>query len=589
MGRIAERILPDSTTTKYEFNQLGALTSLTHSNAGNILDQFKYSHDPAGNITQIEKHRTGINTDNGVFEYAYDPLNRLTQAIKPDGTTKQYNYDPLGNRTSSIYSNGNITTETRHSFNARNQLIKTTEGDIETAYTYDHRGNLTQVTENGQLKHAYTFDATNMMTAAHNPSKGDATYTYNGFRNRVAKLENYNANATAGATTPTIPDPTREIRYVLDMTLPYNNLLMTQGSHNQNFTWGNSLLSATGEDASNTFHYLQDHLGSPIRLLNNDRHGDTLSYDEFGVPDISTSTTQIQPFGFTGYQPDDISGLDYAQARFYTPALGRFTAEDPIKDQQNWYGYCCGNPIAYVDPTGLFFDSWILESIPHDLDGGSYHSTTNNSSNTSNGTTSINIADLLPNPPTTTAPGALYATGVTEREAERANLQSDRFYGDHGFYANAPHYSISGPSLSWDLDKGYGVALFEIRAGMAYLGKETDLLEIISILPDAFSGWIVNDTRVYLFSGDAQAGLRWNFFSDDLIGFDAGVYAARIKTETAYRIPLTNWNLLVGGEADVGSFGLRFGFMDGRLRIGASKFVGAGFSLGLERRDECGE
>jgi len=43
----------------------------------------------------------------------------------------------------------------------------------------------------------------------------------------------------------------------------------------------------------------------------------------------------------------------YAQARFYTPATGRFTAEDPIKDQYNWYGYCDANPVTFVDPMGL--------------------------------------------------------------------------------------------------------------------------------------------------------------------------------------------------------------------------------------------
>lgn len=43
----------------------------------------------------------------------------------------------------------------------------------------------------------------------------------NGFRARVKKLEELR-NADL------VPDPIKEVRYVLDMTLPYNNLLMTQ-------------------------------------------------------------------------------------------------------------------------------------------------------------------------------------------------------------------------------------------------------------------------------------------------------------------------------------------------------------------------
>jgi len=379
LGRISQRILPDNTTTKYEFNQLGALTSLTHSNAGNILDQFNYSHDPAGNITHIEKHRTGIDTDNGVFKYAYDPLNRLIEATNGAGGSKQYSYDPLGNRTSVIATTPSViasdakqSTITNHVYNARNQLVKTTEGDTETNYTYDFRGNLTHVTENGQLKHSYTFDATNMMVGAFASDKGTAEYSYNGFRNRVAKLEQYantpvTANPSSVIATPSsvIASPSSVIasasqrggkqsstlNYVLDITRPYDNLLMTQGgSQDQSFIWGNSLLSATGED---NFHYLQDHLGSPIRLVNDNNHSDILSYDEFGVPDTVAGFAQAQPFGFTGYQLDDISGLYYAQARFYNPTIGRFGAEDPIKNKINWYGYCGGNPITFIDPSGL--------------------------------------------------------------------------------------------------------------------------------------------------------------------------------------------------------------------------------------------
>ncbi|MBQ7054397.1 MAG: hypothetical protein IJN97_04165, partial [Oscillospiraceae bacterium] len=32
--------------------------------------------------------------------------------------------------------------------------------------------------------------------------------------------------------------------------------------------------------------------------------------------------------------------------------IGRFTAEDPIRDGTNWYVYCYNNPVMYVDPWG---------------------------------------------------------------------------------------------------------------------------------------------------------------------------------------------------------------------------------------------
>ncbi|MCL2362791.1 MAG: RHS repeat-associated core domain-containing protein, partial [Defluviitaleaceae bacterium] len=210
--------------------------------------------------------------------------------------------------------------------------------------------NLTQTTQNGQLTASYTFDATNMMVSAHNPAKGSAEYTYDGFRNRVKKLENLCTPQAASAAI--VPDPTKEVRYVLDMTRPYDNLLMTQGhnQHTQSFIWGNSLLSVTTEDSN--LHYLQDHLGSPIRLLNADSEAH-MAYDAFGVPTVD-SMQNSNPFGFTGYQTDDISSMYYAQARYFIPTLGRFGAQDAVCDGINYYLYCNANPLKYVDKNGLW-------------------------------------------------------------------------------------------------------------------------------------------------------------------------------------------------------------------------------------------
>ena len=120
-------------------------------------------------------------------------------------------------------------------------------------------------------------------------------------------------------------------------------------------------------DETTNFYYLQDHLGSPIRLLGEDGHDDIMAYDELGVPEVTPGNRQDfhNPFGFTGYQTDNITGLYYAQARFYNSTTGRFYAEDPAKDQHNWYGYCGCNPINFVDPSGLF-SIGAERGMPHD-------------------------------------------------------------------------------------------------------------------------------------------------------------------------------------------------------------------------------
>ncbi len=121
-----------------------------------------------------------------------------------------------------------------------------------------------------------------------------------------------------------------------------------------------------GDDQEPGQYYLQDELGSPIRLA--DEAGElteSYGYDEFGGPLYENqplygkgSQESIQPFGYTGYQYDETAGTYYAQAREYRPKEGRFSAEDVIRGSitapftLNRYGYCWGNPVGLVDLNG---------------------------------------------------------------------------------------------------------------------------------------------------------------------------------------------------------------------------------------------
>lgn len=69
-----------------------------------------------------------------------------------------------------------------------------------------------------------------------------------------------------------------------------------------------------------------------------------------------------QPIGFTGYIKDAESGLYYAGARYYDPAIGRFTTEDPVGGTSmnppslHRYLYAYANPTTYTDSTGRQVD-----------------------------------------------------------------------------------------------------------------------------------------------------------------------------------------------------------------------------------------
>ena len=115
------------------------------------------------------------------------------------------------------------------------------------------------------------------------------------------------------------------------------------------------------EEEDKTYAYLEDELGSPIRLLELGETEKTkqmvYGYDEFGVDTYKTQG-KIQPFGYTGYRYDEVADTYFAQAREYMQGVGRFGGEDWLKGNidkpfsLNQYGYCWGNPMGLVDRDG---------------------------------------------------------------------------------------------------------------------------------------------------------------------------------------------------------------------------------------------
>jgi RHS repeat-associated protein len=68
---------------------------------------------------------------------------------------------------------------------------------------------------------------------------------------------------------------------------------------------------------------------------------------------------------FTGYEKDTETGLDFAEARYYHNAHGRFTAVDPLlasgksanPQTFNRYAYTMNNPVNLIDPSGMISES----------------------------------------------------------------------------------------------------------------------------------------------------------------------------------------------------------------------------------------
>lgn len=362
-GRLSEKQHANGMRSCYTYTPEGRLESLLHMDKNGILDRFLYTYDAEGNRIAEERERRNLPDESGSYRYIYDMLGRLIAVEKDGEQIRSYEYDAYGNRIVERRKSGEI----QYTYNKGNQLV-TRKNESETQeYTYDANGSLLQVRSNEAVLMDYRYDSAGNMVFA-KTQKGSAQYQYNGFGKKIG-LE-------IGIAERGGDKQTERIQYILDHTKDYNNLLQRKaGKGTETYFWDGSLLSAAyvTEDylqdqtnAEGSLTYLLDPLGSPLHLGNAaGAVTEDYGYDVFGE-DIYTEKDMIadsllcgkQPFGFTGYERDVVSGLYYAQARRYDAKNGRFTGRDIIKgnigklQSQNEYSYCLGNPLAYVDKDG---------------------------------------------------------------------------------------------------------------------------------------------------------------------------------------------------------------------------------------------
>ena len=116
------------------------------------------------------------------------------------------------------------------------------------------------------------------------------------------------------------------------------------------------------------FYVHPDHLGTPRAVTHPSTNlkvwewestpfGDTLANENpQNLTGAALTTGQFRyNLRFPGQFFDAESGKHYNQSRDYDPALGRYIQSDPLGlfDGTNTYAYVQGNPLLYVDPTGL--------------------------------------------------------------------------------------------------------------------------------------------------------------------------------------------------------------------------------------------
>jgi RHS repeat-associated protein len=291
--------------------------------------------------------------------YEYDELNRLKSAKEesPAGLCRDVNnnvvdcwkqtfdYDPYGNRRFKA-AETTVPQITLQNEAATNPAINPANNRITSAgYRYDPAGNLEcdpahPCGQSAPYPASYLYDAENRLATYNGGASvnGGATYSYDGEGRRVKKV--------AG---------------VIETVFIYDAMGQLVAEY------------STEAAAQNGTRYLTaDTLGTP-RVVTDGRGAivarhDYLPFGEEVGAGVGGRTQQqgySQPSGirqgFTGYEKDGETGLNFAQSRYYSPTQGRFTSPDqPLVDQwadapQSWnlYAYVRNNPLNLVDPFGM--------------------------------------------------------------------------------------------------------------------------------------------------------------------------------------------------------------------------------------------
>lgn len=213
-----------------------------------------------------------------------------------------------------------------------NPLVNTANNKL-TGTTYDAAGNAITDAEGRQ----FTYDAENKQVEVENGSSQlIGQYYFDGDGKRVKKV------VPSGETTIFVYDAS-------------GRLIGEYSTEVQPM-----------QDAK-TQYLTADHLGTP--RINTNGVGAVVSRSDY-MPygeEITSGRSGGQGYvvddvrqGFTGYENDDETGLDFAQARMYSVRLGRFSTTDPSARSidrvapQTWhrYNYCYNNPLTLVDENG---------------------------------------------------------------------------------------------------------------------------------------------------------------------------------------------------------------------------------------------
>jgi RHS repeat-associated protein len=312
------------------------------------LVSWNLTRDDMGRITA--KSQT-IGETTTAYTYTYDPVGRLLTVTRDGSVVEEYRYNSRGvreretntlrgidNRTISYSNEDHLISDgsTSYQYDLDGFLIEKTDGSGTTSYDYSSRGELLSVTLPDTTLIEYSYDPLGRRLAKKIDGVIVEKYLWQGLTRLLAVYDG-------------------------------NDSLLHR------FDYADGRMPVSMSSGGATYYLAYNQVGSLLAVI--DTTGaiiKQLDYDSFGAILSDTNPAFAMPLGFAGGLHDRDTGLVHFGYREYDPAIGRWSAKDPIffaGGDDDLYGYVQQDPVNLIDPDGRLYTI----SYPESHAGGQSH------------------------------------------------------------------------------------------------------------------------------------------------------------------------------------------------------------------------
>ena len=375
----------DFLLTAYDYDEYGRLTKVSYPYKDSVAKKMKAELSGAGLYFLEGSERLSMMN---IPSKDYEALQKLCSQIgfgsyqisaTSSVLTETFSYDENNNIVSRTTPFGTI----KCTYDARNALVSWGNSGVA---EYDQNGNMTRrKTKRADL--VYEYGPSNRIKSvtvldSENDSRYERKFTYDALGRKILEWSNEEGlrkNSYIGLTmrlfesrkmysndfpdytsastvrTKSISDSsygryvfigeefeTESKSYAVEES-PYG-ISPSYDSHGRVMNY----FSSGASSGDGNFILMTDEAGSVRAGLDPESLPSVYDYDAFGFP-LGTSSQ----FGFIGKRFDSKAALYDFGFRDYEPSNCRFSSPDPIYDGMNWYSYCDGNPVTFLDKNGL--------------------------------------------------------------------------------------------------------------------------------------------------------------------------------------------------------------------------------------------